>query len=266
MYQLGFIGTGNMGGALVRAACASVPTKEILLANKPKEPAERLAAELGCAVGNNCDVAKKSKYIFLGVKPQVMKELLSEIAPILKERKDRFLLVSMAAGIKISAIEEMVRIECPIIRIMPNIAALVGESMLLFTANGGVTKEEVQGFRDSIKGAGRMDEIAEELMDAGCALSGSGPAFAFLFLEAMADGAVACGLPRDKALNYAAQTLLGSARLMLESGRHPGELKDAVCSPGGTTIAGVGALESAGFRGTVMEAVKAAYGRARELS
>lgn len=266
MYRFGFIGTGNMGSALARAACANTPKGEIMLANQPKEAAERLAKELGCVAGNNCEVAASCSYIVLGVKPQTMAELLSEIAPALKERKDRFVLVSMAAGIKLRTVEDMARMECPVIRIMPNIAASVGESMVLFAANDRVTSKEIQEFCDGMKGAGRMDEIAEELMDAGCVLSGSGPAFVFMFLEALADGAVACGLPRDKALMYAAQTLLGSAKLMLEGGRHPGDLKDAVCSPGGTTIAGVAALETAGFRGAAMEAVKAAYKRARELS
>lgn len=266
MYQLGFIGTGNMGSVLARSACASASADEVLLANRTKETAERLAAELGCMAGDNCDVAKMCRYIFLGVKPQAMAGLLSEIAPVLRERKDRFVLVSMAAGVKLSTIEQMLGAEYPVIRMMPNIAAAAGESMLLFTANTKVTKEEKQGFFHYMEGAGQIDEIPEGWMDAGCALSGSGTAFAFLFLEALSDGAVACGLPREKALNYAAQTLLGSARLVMESGRHPAELKDAVCSPGGTTIAGVSVLESAGFRGAAIEAVKAAYRRACELS
>lgn len=266
MYQFGFIGTGNMGGTLARAASVGISAKEILLANLPKETAEQLAAELGCVAGDNREVAKTCRYIFLGVKPQNMEGLLSEIAPVLKERRDRFVLVSMAAGIKLGTIEAMVQTECPVIRIMPNIAAAVGESMLLLAANGRVTEAEKQEFCKCMSGAGQIDEIPEGWMDAGCALSGSGTAFAFLFLEALSDGAVACGLPRDKALAYAAQTLLGSSRLLLEGGQHPAELKDAVCSPGGTTIAGVGVLESAGFRGTVMEAVKAAYKRAQELS
>lgn len=266
MYQLGFIGTGNMGSALARSACAGTSAKEILLANRTRETAERLAAELGCVAGENRDAAKLCRYIFLGVKPQVMAELLSEIAPVLRERKDRFVLVSMAAGVKLSTIEHMLQAEYPVIRMMPNIAATVGESMLLFTANAKVTEEEKQEFCHCMKGAGRIDEIPEGWMDAGCALSGSGTAFAFLFLEALSDGAVACGLPREKAMKYAAQTLLGSAKLVLEGDRHPAELKDAVCSPGGTTIAGIGVLESAGFRGAAMEAVKAAYRRACELS
>ncbi len=266
MYQLGFIGTGNMGSAIARSACAGISADEVLLANRTKATAERLAEELGCAAGENCDVAKMSRYIFLGVKPQAMAELLSEIAPVLRERKDRFVLVSMAAGVKLGTIEHMLQTEYPVIRMMPNIAAAVGESMLLFTANAKVTKEERQEFCHYMEGMGQIDEIPEGWMDAGCALSGSGTAFAFLFLEALSDGAVACGLPRERAMKYAAQTLLGSAKLMLEDGRHPAELKDAVCSPGGTTIAGISVLESAGFRGAAIEAVKAAYGRACELS
>lgn len=266
MYTFGFIGTGNMGGALAQAARVHTPAEQILLANKPHDAAAHLAAKLGCTAGDNRDVAKTCQYIFLGVKPQVLPSLLAEIQPILKERTDRFILVSMAAGVKIRTIQDTVQAEYPIIRIMPNMAASVGESMILLSTNEAVTEEDLTGFYNGMSGAGRIDEIPENLMDAGCALSGSGPAFAFMFIEALADGAVSCGLPRAKALEYAAQTLLGSARLMLESGRHPEELKDAVCSPAGTTIAGVGALEAAGFRGAAMEAVKAAYQRARELS
>lgn len=264
-YKFGFIGTGNMGSALARGAAEKVPAGEIMLSNKPMDSAKKLASELGCASGDNCSVAENCKYIFIGVKPQVIESLFTEIAPVLAARQDRFILVSMAAGVKIERIRALAGIDCPIIRIMPNVAASVGEGMILMSSNSLVDECETDEFCICMAGAGRIDRIDEKFIDVGCALSGSGPAFVFMFIEALADGAVNCGLGRASALEYAAQTLLGSSKLLLESGRHPGDLKDAVCSPGGTTIAGVGALEAAGFRGAVMDAVKAAYERACEL-
>lgn len=265
MYKFGFIGTGNMGGALARAVRKTVSGDEILLADKDAASLNKTAWEIGAKAGDNRDVAEKCKYIFLGVKPQVLPHVLAEIAPVLKNRSDRYILVSMAAGVKIESISGAVGHGCPVIRIMPNIAASVGEGMVLVSSGEYTEKSELLEFSDCVQGAGRINEIDEALMDAGCALSGSGPAFAFMFIEALADGGVACGLPRDKALEFAAQTVLGAARLVLEGERHPAELKDAVCSPGGTTIAGVGVLESAGFRAAAIEAVKAAYKRACEL-
>lgn len=254
--KIGFLGCGNMGGALARAA--SQQTKEILLSNRTAAKAEVLAAELGCQAADNHTVAEKCDLIFLGVKPQMMEELLSEIAPVLAKRTDRFLLVTMAAGLKIAAIRRMVGGEYPVLRIMPNTPAAIGAGMILTCAEG-VTEEEKEAFFSVMQSSGQFDELPEHLMDAGSAVSGCGPAFVYPFIEALADGAVACGLPRDKAQRYAAQTLLGAAQLVLESREHPGALKDAVCSPAGSTIQGVRALEQRGFRSAVMEAVIAAY-------
>ncbi len=254
--KIGFLGCGNMGGALARAA--SQQTKEILLSNRTAAKAEVLAAELGCQAADNAAVAEQCDLIFLGVKPQMMEELLSEIAPVLAKRTDRFLLVTMAAGLKISAIRRMAGGEYPVLRIMPNTPASIGAGMIL-TCSDGVTEEEKEAFFSVMKSSGQFDELPEHLMDAGSAVSGCGPAFVYPFIEALADGAVACGLPRDKAQRYAAQTLLGAAQLVLESNSHPGALKDAVCSPAGSTIQGVRALEQKGFRSAVMEAVIAAY-------
>jgi pyrroline-5-carboxylate reductase len=148
---------------------------------------------------------------------------------------------------------------------MPNTPVSVGAGVVLCAASENVTAEEREAFAAALVGAGGVDEIPEKLMDAASALSGCGPAFVDLFLEALSDGAVACGLPRDKALRYAEQTVLGSAKLALESGEHPAVLKDKVCSPGGSTIAGVRALEKGAFRAAAMEAVIAAFGRTKEL-
>lgn len=255
----GFIGTGNMGGALARAARRKLEGKHLLLANRTKDKAAALAKELDARVWDNVSIAQNADYIFLGVKPQMMQGLLEELAPILANRKNRFFLVTMAAGLTIADIQRMAGGDYPVIRIMPNTPCSIGEGMILYAPGPGVTEKETQAFLEAMSGAGRFALLPERLMDAGSAVAGCGPAFADLFVEALADGGVACGLPRAAALTFAAQMLLGSARLILESGKHPGELKDAVCSPGGTTIQGVRALEEAGFRGAVMDAVIAAW-------
>lgn len=257
--KFGFIGSGNMGGALARAVCKAVGGKEVLISDKAAKKAEILANELGCSYGESAAVAASAKFIFMGVKPQVMSDALAEIAPVLKGRSDRFVLVTMAAGIKISQFTEMLGFSCPVIRIMPNTPVQVGKGMILYTASDEVFMDEIGEFCDGLKAAGRLDRLEEKLIDAGSAVSGCGPAFVYLFAEALADAGVECGLPRAKALEYAAQTLSGAAELMLNTGKHPAQLKDEVCSPGGTTIAGVHALENANFRGAAMNAVKAAY-------
>ena len=259
MATFGFIGTGNMGGALARALAKNVEGDSILLANRTAEKAAALAAELGCKAVSSEAIAKKADYIFLGVKPQMMADLLAQLSPILKEREDRFILVTMAAGLTIERIRELAVGDYPVIRIMPNTPASIGEGMILYTAGSDVLDIELQVFLSAMSGAGRLSPLPEHLMDAGSAVSGCGPAFVDLFIEALADGGVACGLPRASALEFAAQMVAGSAKLVLESGKHPGVLKDAVCSPGGTTIQGVRALEDGGFRAAVMNAVIKAY-------
>ena len=183
---------------------------------------------------------------------------MADIAPVLEKRKDRFGLVSRAAALTIPDLRQRGCGDYPLIRIMPNTPSAVGEGVIFYTCDG-VTEEEKETFLTTMSGAGRLLPLDDHLMDAGSAVSGCGPAFVDLFLEAMADGGVACGLTRPMALECAAQTLIGAARLMLETGTHPGALKDAVCSPGGSTIQGIRALEKAGFRSAVMEAVIAAY-------
>lgn len=259
MAVFGFIGTGNMGGALARALRKNVEGEHILLTNRSMEKAAALAEELGAKTSGNEEIARTADYIFLGVKPQMMAGMLNGIAPVLKERQDRFILVTMAAGLTIQRIREMAGGDYPVIRIMPNTPSSIGEGMILYTPSEDVTAQELEVFLASMQGAGRLSGLPEHLMDAGSAVSGCGPAFVDLFIEALADGAVACGLPRAAALEYAAQMVAGSAKLVLESGKHPGQLKDAVCSPGGTTIQGVRALEEGGFRATVMNAVIKAY-------
>lgn len=260
-----FIGTGNMGGALARAARRRLPAREILLSNRTPEKAEALAGELGCAAGTVLQVAERGRYIFLGVKPQMMAELLAELAPVLARREDRFLLVTMAAGLTMERISAMAGGTYPVIRIMPNTPCAVGAGVVLYDANELVEEAELETFVGAMSGAGVLDRLPEHLIDAGSAVAGCGPAFVCQLIEALADGGVACGLPRQKALLYAAQMTQGAARLVLESGQHPGELKDAVCSPGGSTIAGVRTLEQRGFRAAAMDAVIAAAERNTDL-
>ncbi len=263
MGNIGFIGVGNMGGALAKAVCNAMGTQEVYIADFLPEKAIALAKELGCTVADNKTIVRTCEYIFLGVKPQVLPEVLEEMGETLKENP-RAVLISMAAGVSTTSIEKTVG-RVPIIRIMPNTPVSVGKGMILYTTNTAVTATEEMHFQQLLSHAGTVDKLPEGLIDAGSAVSGCGPAFVYMFIEALADGGVAAGLPRDKAQQYAAQTVLGAAELLLSSGRHPGELKDAVCSPAGSTIEGVLTLESAGFRDATAAAVKASFERTKEL-
>jgi pyrroline-5-carboxylate reductase len=263
--KFGIIGTGNMGGALAMAASKVLQGEDLLLANRTPEKAEALARQLGATVATNEEIASQCNYIFLGVKPQLMAQMLQPLQGVLKARQTPFVLVSMAAGLSIAAIQAMAGGAYPTIRIMPNTPVAVGAGMILYTASDNLTPAQVDKLKAGLSHAGIFDELPESLLDAGSAVSGCGGAFADLFVEGMADGGVWCGLPRAKAMLYAQQMLLGAAKLALDTQQHPGALKDAVCSPGGTTIAGVRALEEGSFRADAMNAVIAAYQRTMEL-
>ena len=193
----------------------------------------------------------------------MMADLLKPLQQTLQQRRP--LLITMAAGLTVSAIEEMAGGELPVIRIMPNTPVAVGKGMTQFCCNELVDEAAIASFREDLRFSGQLDELEERLIDAASALSGCGPAYAYLFIEALADGAVACGIPRAKAMEYAAATLIGAGEMVLATGQHPGALKDAVCSPGGSTIAGVRALEQHGFRGAVMDCVAAAFEKNKEF-
>ena len=232
--------------------------------------AQAAAAALGAAVySSNAGAAETCHYVFLAVKPQALAGVLAEIAPVVQrrlEKGDAPVLVSMAAGWHIAKVQASIAPEpVPIARIMPNTPALISKGLLALAVSPELGEERAVFLETMLAGAGTVDRVDESSMNAVTGLSGSGPAFVYLFIEALADGGVLAGLPRDKALHYAAQTVLGSAAMVLETGKHPGELKDMVCSPGGTTIAGIKALESGGFRSSVMGAVQAAWQRAQEL-
>ena len=258
MDTIGFLGCGNMGGAIARAVCKAVDPKKVFLANRTAAKAQALAKELGCKTATNAEVAGGCDLIFLAVKPQMMEALLQPLKFTLDERPGRFVLCSMAAGLSIARIQEMAGEDFPVIRIMPNTPASVGEGMIQY-CSANVTAEEEQEFLKIMAPAGRLDAVPESLIDAASCVSGCGPAWVYQFIEALADGGVA------KAQEYAAQMVLGSAKLVLESGKHPGELKDAVCSPGGSTIQGVRVLEEHGLRGAVMDAVIASYNKTKEM-
>lgn len=259
----GFIGCGNMGGALAKAVSGAGYENDILLADINSERAEALAKEISAEPSDALKIANECKFIFIGVKPQVIAECFDEIKETLNKRKDKPVVVSMAAGVAISRIKELAGIGS-IIRIMPNMPVSVGSGVVLAAAEG-VCDADKACFESSMSKAGVFDWLEEKYIDAASALSGCGPAFAYMFAQALADGAVACGLPRDKAILYSAGTLLGSAKMILETGKHPEKLKDEVCSPGGSTIMGVKALEDEGMRGAAINAVLAAYKRTKEL-
>jgi pyrroline-5-carboxylate reductase len=257
--KYGFLGCGNMGGAIARALSGA--TTDIYLTDRSGK-AEELARQLGCVYGS-ADVIARCDRIFLAVKPHMMEAALAPLRPVLEQRKP--LLITMAAGLTMARIEEMAGTRLPVIRIMPNTPVAVGMGMTQYCANDLVDEETLSDFLADMRLTGRMDYLEEKLFDAATALSGCGPAYMYLFLEALADGAVACGVPRAKAMEYAAATMSGAAEMVMQTGTHPGALKDAVCSPGGSTIAGVRALEQHALRGAAMDAVIAAFEKSKQL-
>lgn len=265
MDTIGFIGCGNMGGAIAKAVCRAVPPETVLLANRTPAKAQALAAQLGCRTGDNA-AAAACDWVFLGVKPQMMADMLADVRPALAAHPaDRPpVLVSMAAGLTMAAIREMAGGDWPVIRILPNTPAGIGAGMTLYCTSG-VSPAQQEAFLAMMAPSGRMDAIDEGLCDVAGCLTGCGPAWAYQFIEALADGAVACGLPRARAMEYAAQMLVGAGRMVLESGQHPGALKDAVCSPGGSTIQGVRVLEQRAMRGAVIDAMTAAYEKTKDM-
>ncbi len=264
MAKFGFIGIGNMGGALAAAAAKKVPGDEILVSSLHFEHAKKFAEEHGVVASSNEIIAKKAEFIMLGVKPQCMDQVVTELRPLLEDRTDA-VLVSMAAGLTIEHMENLMGGKYPVIRIMPNTPSSVGRGMTLYEANRQVPQQMLEAFLELMSGAGAFDRVPEDLIDAGSVVAGCGPAFLCLVAEALADGGVACGLSRDKALNYAVETMAGTAELLRQTGLHPNQLKDAVCSPGGTTIQGVRALKKSGLESCMMEAVIAAYEKNKEF-
>ena len=253
--KIGFIGCGNMGSAMVGGLIKSgfVNKKDIIISTKTESSAKRLKEELEVNITlDNKEVVKASDVIFLAVKPYMYKAVIEEIKEVLSKDK---LIVTIAAGVSIKDMENWLGAGYRVIRTMPNTPALVGEAMSAICINKNVSKEELEYTCNLYKSFGEYVELDEKDFHGFIALCGSSPAYVFVFIEAMADAAVKLGIPRAKAYRMAAQSVLGSAKMVLDTGKHPGELKDMVCSPGGTTIEAVAELEKQGFRNAVIEAL-----------
>lgn len=264
--KIGFIGTGNMASAMIRGIVAGFEGIEnrLFVSNRNIDKARKISENLGVQLcQSNIDLVKKADIIILGVKPHMYKVVLEEIKDTLT--KDH-IFVSIAAGISIDYIQSFFKEPMKIVRTMPNTPAFVGEGMTAITLNDQVDEKELQIVLRLFESIGKADVIDEDLMDMIPAVSGSSPAYVYVFIEALADGAVLQGMDRQKAYKYAAQAVLGAAKMVLESGKHPGELKDQVCSPAGTTIEAIYSLEQNSFRGTVIEAMEACTERTREMT
>jgi len=267
------IGSGNMGPALMKGVSKVVDPEYIGFTDLDLSKARVAADSMGGNVYNsNAQAVEQADYLFLAVKPQVYKSVLEEIKPVVRERLSNeknggksLTLISMVAGWAIAKIRSCIDVNVPIVRIMPNTPVLVSHGLIAMSTSPDFPAERIPEVEILLSGTGLVDRLDEVYMDSVTGLSGSGPAFVYIFIEALADGGVRAGLPRDKALRYAVQTVLGSAHMVQETGKHLGELKDMVTSPGGTTIAGIAALENGAFRGAVINAVEAAWRRSSEL-
>ena len=262
---IGFIGLGNMAKALMGGIISNgvFDTADIIGSDPMEAAREKAARKFGIQVkDNNADVAKEADIILLAVKPQFLKVAIADIMDEVNEKK---LIISIAAGKSLSWIANEFEKDVKVIRVMPNTPALVGEGCAAVCPNNLCTESDLNIALDIFRSCGSANVVTENLMDVVTGVSGSSPAYVFLFIEAMADAAVLGGMPRKQAYEFAAQAVLGSAKMVLETGKHPGELKDMVCSPAGTTIEAVKVLEESGFRGMVMDAVEAAILRSKEL-
>ena len=267
---LAFIGGGNMGGAILRAACRAVPPQQVFLFNRTRAKGEALAADTGCILTpDGPSAVRAAKYVLVCVKPQDFAHVLAGLLPALREGAaagEERVLVSIAAGLQMAELKAMLEdVPVPVVRIMPNTPSAIGQGTLLVAAGEDVSQPLLDGLMQALAPCGLLLPVSERELDMGSAVSGCGPAFIYMLIEALADGGVQIGLRRPLAQQLAAQMVLGSAAMVLESGEHPGALKDAVCSPGGSTIAGVAALEARGFRSAAAQAVVAAYRRNCEL-
>ncbi|MBO5137745.1 MAG: pyrroline-5-carboxylate reductase [Spirochaetaceae bacterium] len=271
------IGTGVMGGALMKAIAKTVGKENIIVADCDTAKASAFAKKLGCKFAqSNEEAVKYADIVFVAVKPAFVGKAMDDIGPHLSGK----ILVSVAAGLSIAALKEMFSFSIMMsgsdvenvtfVRLMPNIPAVVGEAMIALCtdpeAPESVSADAATTVAKILSKAGRVEKVHEKMMDAVTAISGSGPAYAFMFIEALADAAVRFGMPRQQAYIYASQTLKGAAAMQLATDQHPGVLKDSVCSPAGTTIEAVKVLEDKGFRSAIMNAAEAAYEKSQELA
>ena len=267
MKNIGFIGCGNMGGAIIGGIINSGITQpeNIVVYDKSAISIEGVRGKYNITVAKDeKDAAKRSDVLFLAVKPSVIYDVIDDIKACISNNT---VVVSIAAGQSIEKIENAFGKKVSLMRVMPNTPALVGEGMSALSPNSVLDKDEAakEYIMRIFSGIGKAELVPEKLMDAVTGVSGSSPAYVFMFIEALADAAVLAGMPRNQSYTFAAQAVLGSAKMVLETGLHPGELKDMVCSPGGTTIEAVSVLEEKGMRSSVLEAVKACVEKSKKL-
>ncbi len=263
--KIGFIGCGNMAKALINGMISSktLLPQEIIASDAYLPALEKVEKELGINItSENIEVVKKSKYIVLAVKPQFYNYVIEEIKDFLT---DESVIITMAPGKTLADLENLFTPKTKIIRTMPNTPSMVGAGVTALCKNENINNEELEFTCSLFKSCGLVEVLGENLINAVISVSGSSPAYVFMMIEAMADGAVMNGLPRDKAYTFAAQAILGSAKMLLETNLHPGTLKDMVCSPGGTTIEAVRTLEKRGFRSAIIEAMDACVIKAQKM-
>lgn len=254
--KLGFIGTGNMASAIMGGIIkkAIIPAEEIIGADLFAPGRERVQKQFGIHVtDSNKEVVEKAEVIILSVKPQFYESVINEIIDDIKKEQ---IVITIAPGKTLAWLSEKFGKDVKLVRTMPNTPAMVGEGMTAACPNEHMTEEEIAYVRTLLESFSRVEIVPERLMDVVVSVSGSSPAYVFVMIEAMADAAVSGGMPRAQAYQFAAQAVLGSAKMVLDTGKHPGELKDMVCSPAGTTIEAVRTLEERGFRSAIIEAMK----------
>lgn len=262
--KIGFIGAGNMAKAMIKGIISSAVLKPAeIIASNPSLPALENLKNAGVQTTTDNQAAAAAPYVVLSVKPQIYEKVIREIAPVVKPET---VIITIAPGWTLEKLSQTFNKNTKIIRCMPNTPATVSAGMTALSPNELVSADETAFVAQLFSGFGKCEVIPEKLMDVAGAVSGSSPAFVCMFIEALADGAVAEGMPREQAYKFAAQAVMGSAKMVLESGAHPGELKDMVCSPGGTTIEGVRILEQNSFRGSVMQTIRACVAKSKLLS
>ncbi len=262
MKKIAFIGAGNMGGALVMGICKTLDPHQVVIFDLDTAKAAALAEKTGCIVaGSASEACENAEYIVFAVKPQQLRDVQTQLIPAMKTAKEngvRQKILSIAAGITLASLAEIPQengLELPVFRMLPNTPSEIGEGLNIYAENSLATAEMCTELEFIFSQCGLTERVSEHILDVASAVSGCTPAFAYMFIDALADGAVRCGVPRDKAIRYAAQAVKGAAAMVLETGRHPDALKDAVCSPGGSTIVGVATLEDAAFRSAAANAV-----------
>ena len=263
--KIGFIGCGNMASAIMSGIISNglIQADEIIGADVFAPSKEKAKETLGIQIAeSNMEVVQKADAFVLSIKPQFYAQVIAEIKDYVKENQ---IVITLAPGKTLKWLEEQFGKPVKLIRTMPNTPATVQEGMTAACASSSVTTEELAYACDILKAFGDVEVVPEKLMDAVVAVSGSSPAYVFMMIEAMADAAVAEGMPRNQAYKFAAKAVMGSAKMVLETGKHPGELKDMVCSPGGTTIEAVKVLEETGFKGSIMQAMEVCAEKSRSL-